>query len=191
MQLFLEWFNAENDLDAVLRSGVAHFWFVTIHPFEDGNGRIARAIADMQLARADDSSQRFYSMSATIRLERNEYYRILEETQKGEPDLTEWLHWYLHCLHESLEASSSILESVLAKAHFWEKNRHTYFNDRQKKIINKLFDGFEGRLNTSKWAKITKCSTDTALRDIQDLLDKKVLKKDEAGGRSTGYFMAR
>lgn len=190
MHSFLEWFNAENDLDAVLKSGVAHFWFVTLHPFEDGNGRIARAIADMQLARADGSSQRFYSMSARIRLERNEYYRILEKTQKGAPDLTEWLHWYLHCLNESLKATDTILKSVLAKAQFWEKHRHTYFNDRQKKIINKLFDGFEGKLNTSKWAKITKCSTDTALRDIQDLVDKKVLKKENAGGRSTSYFMA-
>lgn len=189
MVLFLEWFNREHELDPVLKSGIAHFWFVTLHPFEDGNGRIARAIADMQLARADGTSQRFYSMSARIQADRKEYYRLLEKTQKGDPDLTVWLRWYLNCMHASLNATDSLLQNVLAKASFWEKNRHTSLNERQQKIINKLFDGFEGKLNSSKWAKIAKCSTDTALRDIQDLMDKKILKRDGAGGRSTSYFM--
>ena len=189
MKAFLEWFNAESKLDPVLKSGIAHFWFVTLHPFQDGNGRIARAIADMQLARADGSSRRFYSMSAQIRMEREQYYRMLEKTQKGDSDITQWLRWYLDCLHKSLNATGSILESVLAKANFWERYRNDSFNARQKKIINRLFDGFEGKLNTSKWAKINKCSADTALRDIQELLNKKILKQDKAGGRSTSYFL--
>ena len=187
--LFLKWFNEETDLDPVLKSGIAHFWFVTLHPFEDGNGRIARALSDMQLARADGSTRRFYSMSSQIRLEREKYYRMLEKTQKGDSDITEWLSWYLNCLHESLKATGTILASVLAKSNFWETNRHTHFNDRQIKIINRLLDGFDGKLNTSKWAKINKCSVDTALRDIQELVNKKVLNKDEAGGRSTNYFL--
>lgn len=152
---------------------------------------IARAITDMQLSRADGSNQRFYSMSAQIRLERNRYYEILEHTQKGGLDITEWLLWFLHCLTGALMATDSTLARVLAKARFWEQHRSTSLNERQRLLINKLFDGFEGKLNTSKWAKIAKCSADTALRDIQDLMDKGILRKEAAGGRSTSYELVR
>ncbi|MEQ1746939.1 MAG: Fic family protein [Saprospiraceae bacterium] len=190
MDTFLAWFNRYDDTDPVLKAAVAHLWFVTIHPFDDGNGRMARAIADMQLARADGSSQLFYSMSAQIRLERNQYYEILEQTQKGDLDITAWLVWFLDCLTSTLTATDHTLARVLAKAHFWEINRTTAFNERQHRMINRLFDGFEGKLNTSKWAKMAKCSADTALRDIQDLMDKGVLRKEAAGGRSTSYVLA-
>jgi len=189
MDAFLIWFNQRDDTDPVLKAAVAHLWFVTIHPFDDGNGRIARAIADMQLARADGSNQRFYSMSAQIRLERNRYYEILEQTQKGDLDITAWLVWFLDCLAGALMATDDTLAQVLAKAKFWERHRTTAFNDRQHRMINRLFDGFEGNLNTSKWAKMAKCSSDTALRDIQDLLDKGVLQREAAGGRSTSYAL--
>jgi Fic family protein len=191
MNAFMNWFNSEGQLDPVIKAAIAHLWFVTIHPFDDGNGRIARAIADMQLSRADGSSQRFYSMSAQIRLERNQYYEILEHTQKGDLDITEWLLWFLDCLTSALRATDQILARVLAKATFWEQHRATILNERQRLLINKLFDGFEGKLNSSKWATIAKCSTDTALRDIQDLIDKKVLRKEAAGGRSTSYELVR
>jgi len=187
MSTFIKWFNATNVPDPVLKASLAHFWFVTLHPFDDGNGRIARAIADMQLARADGHNQRFYSMSAQIRLERNNYYTILEKTQKGNLDITEWHMWFLHCLHGALKASNKLLENVLAKANFWEQHKNTMLNDRQRLLLNKVIDGFEGKLTSGKWAKIAKCSADTALRDIQDLLAKNILQKDEAGGRSTGY----
>lgn len=189
MNTFINWFNLKGHLDPVLKAAVAHLWFVTIHPFDDGNGRIARAIADMQLARADKSIQRFYSMSAQIRLERDQYYRILEQTQKGDLDITEWLLWFLNCLSSALTATDHTLAKVLAKARFWESIRTTAINERQQLMINKLLDGFEGKLNSSKWAKIAKCSTDTALRDIQDLMDKGILQKEPAGGRSTSYVL--
>jgi Fic family protein len=187
MERFLTWFNADPDTDEVIKSAVAHLWFVTVHPFDDGNGRITRALTDMLLARSDRSTQRFYSMSAQIRLERKSYYDILEKTQRGDLDITDWLLWFLDCLLKSLKLTESVLSNVLSKANFWQKHGATSFNERQKMMLNKLFDGFEGKLNTSKWAKITKTSTDTALRDIQDLVNKGILKKEEAGGRSTNY----
>ena len=187
MNRFLEWFNTENKLDPVIKAAVAHLWFVTVHPFDDGNGRIARAITDMMLARADESSQRFYSMSAQIRLERKEYYDILERTQKGILDITDWLRWFLDCLLNALNATENKLEDVLFKSHFWKTHAKTNLNDRQILMLNKLLDGFEGKLTSTKWAKIAKCSADTALRDIQDLITKEVLKKEEGGGRSTNY----
>ena len=189
MKKFFDWFNKDDTTDPVLKAAVAHFWFVTIHPFDDGNGRIARAIADMQLARADKTPQRFYSMSAQIRKERNDYYDMLEQTQKGTTDITKWVEWFLHCLHRALLATDETLAVVLNKARFWEKHAKTVFNNRQVMLLNKLLDGFTGNLNTSKWAKITKSSPDTALRDIQDLVEKKILKKEPAGGRSTNYTL--
>lgn len=188
MKLFLKWFNSKDTTDAVLKSAIAHFWFVTIHPFDDGNGRIARAIGDMQLTKADGDSQRFYSMSAHIRIERKGYYRILEKMQKGTLDVTEWLVWYLKCLDNALNTTETVLKSVLKKTKFWDLHAQTPINERQRLLINKLFDGFEGNLTTSKWAKIAKCSADTALRDILDLISKNILKKDAAGGRSTHYI---
>jgi Fic family protein len=189
MKNFLKWFNANNSIDAIIKSGIAHFWFVTIHPFDDGNGRIARAIADMLLAKADDDCQRFYSMSAQIRLERKAYYAILEKNQKGSLDITAWLMWYLNCLDNALNAADTILKQVVNKTNFWDKHTETSINERQRLMINKLFDGFDGKLNSSKWAKIAKCSADTALRDIQDLINKNILQKDTAGGRSTNYHL--
>lgn len=189
MQVFLEWFNHKNDIDPVLKAGVAHLWFVTIHPFDDGNGRIARAIADMQLARSDESKHRFYSMSAQIRKERADYYDILEATQKESLDITAWLEWFFTCLDRALVASEEALEGVMKKAKFWELNSGLQFNTRQKLMLNKLLDHFEGALTSSKWAKMTKSSHDTSLRDIQDLIAKNVLIKDSAGGRSTNYVL--
>lgn len=191
MRRFLAWFEENNLSDWVLKAGVAHLWFVTIHPFEDGNGRIARAIADMALARSERSPQRFYSMSAQIRQERKTYYEILETTQKGTLDITRWLVWFLDCLTRAFDRSETILAVVLGKARFWERFAATPFNDRQRSIINRLLDGFEGALTSSKWAKLTKCSQDTALRDIEDLIKKGVLTKDQAGGRSTSYSLVR
>ena len=187
IELFINWFNSVEKLDPVIKAGLAHLWFVTIHPFEDGNGRIARAITDMQLARSDGISQRFYSMSAQIRLERKEYYDVLEKSQKGTLDVTEWLEWFLNCLLNALKASEQILSRVLYKHKFWNENAKQVFNDRQVLLLNKLLDGFKGKLTSSKWAKIAKCSADTALRDIQDLMNKHILRKDTAGGRSTNY----
>jgi Fic family protein len=189
MAVFLDWFNSNRSLDAVLKSAVAHLWFVTIHPFDDGNGRIARAIADMQLAKADGDHQRFYSMSAQIRLERNTYYEILERTQKGTLDITEWLEWFLNCLERALNATDDLLKRVLNKTKFWDRHTQTTINERQRLLINKLFDGFTGKLTSSKWAKIVKCSPDTALRDINDLIQKDILQKEPAGGRSTSYIL--
>ncbi len=191
MAAFLKWFNKANDMDPVIKAALAHFWFVTIHPFDDGNGRIARAITDMVLARADDSTQRFYSLSAQIRIERKGYYTILERSQKGTLDVTEWLMWFLNCLLHALNASEDILAKVLYKARFWKAHAEAVLNDRQKLMLNKLLDRFEGKLTSSKWAKITRCSPDTALRDIQDLITKGILRKEPAGGRSTNYEVVK
>ena len=190
MQAFIDWFNRDADSDPVLKAAVAHLWFVTIHPFEDGNGRIARAIADMALARSENSAQRFYSMSAQIRGERDAYYNILETTQKGSLDITAWLRWFLDCLDRAFDRAETILASVLRKARFWQAHAGATFNERQRGMINRLLNGFEGKLTSSKWAQLTKCSQDTALRDIDDLITKRVLKKDTAGGRSTSYLLA-
>jgi Fic family protein len=187
MKTFIVWFNTENELDPTLKAAVAHLYFVTIHPFEDGNGRIARALTDMLLARADESAQRFYSMSSQIRKERNIYYEMLEKTQSGTLDITAWLLWFIACLDRALDATQEMLQEVLQKTHFWEKHQHTAFNERQRKMLNKVMENFEGKLTSTKWAKMTKCSPDTALRDIQDLVDKGALIKDEGGGRSTSY----
>jgi Fic family protein len=189
MQQFLDWFNQKQPLDPVLKAAIAHLWFVTIHPFDDGNGRIARAITDLQLSRADGSNQRFYSMSAQIRLERKGYYAILEKTQKGSANISEWLLWFLTCLENALKNTDKILEKVLQKAAFWEQHATTILNERQILMLNKLMGQFEGKLNTSKWAKIAKCSADTALRDIQDLVNKGILQKELSGGRSTNYTL--
>jgi Fic family protein len=190
MTPFLNWFNKEKKLDPVIKAGVAHLWFVTLHPFEDGNGRIARAVADMLLARSDGSSQRFYSMSSQIRSDRKEYYNILERTQKGNLDITDWLKWFLNCLSEALNSTDTILAKVLYKAQFRNKHAATVLNDRQNLMLNKLLDGFIGKLTSSKWAKITKSSADTALRDIQDLINKEILLKKPSGGRSTHYELS-
>jgi Fic family protein len=187
MSRFTKWCNATSDMDPVVKSALAHFWFVTIHPFEDGNGRLARAIADMMLARSDKTSQRFYSMSSQIQRERNDYYLVLEQCQKGTLDITRWMEWFLACLKRAVAASEKMLGAVLAKAGFWQAHAGDSFNDRQRKVINRMLDGFEGKLTSSKWAKLTKCSQDTALRDISDLLDRQILAKEEAGGRSTSY----
>jgi Fic family protein len=189
MKSFLEWFNAEDNIDPVIKAALAHLWFVTIHPFADGNGRIARAIADMCLARSEDSSQRFYSMSAQIRLERKAYYDMLEATQKGELDITAWLEWFLGCLDRAFDGAEQTLAAVFQKADFWKKYAAAKINERQRDILNRLLDGFEGKLTSSKWALIEKCSPDTALRDIQDLIDQGILAKDQGGGRSTSYSL--
>lgn len=190
MTKFLSWFNDDLTMDPVMKAAIAHFWFVAIHPFDDGNGRIARAITDMQLARGDGSTQRFYSMSNQILAERRQYYDVLEKTQQGNSDITAWLAWFLTCLERALAGSRKVLESVLVKAEFWERHRQTALNDRQRSMLNKLFDGFDGKLTSSKWAKIAKCSPDTALRDINDLIDKGILRKEAGGGRSTNYELA-
>ncbi|MFB6317528.1 Fic family protein [Saccharicrinis sp. FJH54] len=187
MQQFLQWFNAKNSVEPVLKSGIAHLWFVTIHPFDDGNGRIARAIADMQLSRADETNLRFYSVSKQIEQNRKSYYEILELTQKGSLDITIWLQWYLRILQDALNDTDEMLENVMFKARFWEKHAATSFNKRQYIMLNKILDNFYGKLTTGKWAKIAKCSPDTALRDIQDLMDKGILEKEPGGGRSTSY----
>ena len=190
MSAFLKWFNGPQSNDPVLAAGLAHLWFVTIHPFEDGNGRIARAIADMALARSENSTQRFYSMSAQIRLERNAYYDILEKTEKSGLDITPWIEWFLGCLDRAIDGAEHILAGIFRKAHFWEAHTHKPFNERQRAVINRLFDGFEGKLTSSKWAKLAKCSQDTALRDIDDLVNRGVLVKEPGGGRSTSYALA-
>ena len=186
MKLFLDWVNDEQRIDPVLKAAIAHLWFVTIHPFDDGNGRIARTIMDLFLARADEMPHRFYSMSAEIRKQRKEYYEILEKTQKGKLDITNWLEWFLDCLNTALLDTEKTISTILQKAAFWDKHR-VPMNERQIKMVNLLWDGFNGKLTSSKWGKITKCSTDTALRDIQDLIGKGVLRKTDEGGRSTNY----
>jgi Fic family protein len=189
MSVFIDWINMPPDTDEVLKAGLAHLWFVTIHPFDDGNGRIARAIADMILARSENSSQRFYSMSEQIRKECNSYYDILERTQKGTMDVTQWLIWFLNCLDRAIDNAQNILAAVLAKARFWEHIREISLNERQTHILNRLLEGFEGKLTTSKYAKLAKCSQDTALRDISFLVDQGILIRNSAGGRSTSYSL--
>ncbi len=190
MLWFFRWFeDISLTIDPVIRAAVAHLWFVTIHPFEDGNGRIARAIADMALSRSDKTAQRFYSMSAQIRIEQKLYYEMLEKTQKGDLDITAWINWFLACLNRALDLAETSFGSVLAKAHFWEQHADKATNVRQRKMTNQLLDGFEGKLTTSKWAILTKCSQDTALRDIDDLVARGILAKDTAGGRSTAYYL--
>ncbi|WP_158812513.1 Fic family protein [Methylocapsa sp. S129] len=189
MQAFLKWFNGKSAIDPVLKAALAHLWFVTIHPFDDGNGRIARAIADMALARSEQSAQRFYSMSAQIRLERKAYYDILEQTQKGDLDVTAWLIWFLDCLNRAFAGAEQALASVLRKARFWETHAGAAFNDRQRAMIALLFDGFFGKLTTSKWAALAKCSQDSALRDIDDLVKRGLLVREPGGGRSTSYAL--
>ena len=186
---FLKWVNTEKTLDPLLKAGLGHFWFVTLHPFEDGNGRMARAVADLLLARADGSPQRFYSMSAQIRNERKKYYDILELSQRSSLDVTEWLTWFLACLQRSMVASEVMLADVLNKHRFWQTHAKTVLNARQVKVLNKLFQGFEGKLSSSKYAKLAKTSQDSAARDLADLVAKKVMKKAKAGGRSTHYVL--
>lgn len=187
MNQFLFWINAKSSIDPVLKAGIAHLWFISIHPFDDGNGRIARAITDSQLAQSDGTSQRFYSMSTQIQKQREDYYNILEQSQQGSMDITPWLTWFLKCLQSAINLSSQALESTIDKHLFWNKNASKINNERQKFVISILLDGFNGKLNTSKWAKLTNCSTDTALRDIQDLVSKDILIKLAKGGRSTAY----
>lgn len=191
MKRFIQWVNTEEDIDEVIKAAIVHLWFVSIHPFDDGNGRITRALTDMMLARSENTGKRFYSMSAEIKLMQKEYYEILERTQKGDGDITEWLLWFLKCLEKALDSTQETLVAVLEKARFWEYFRDIEFNVRQRKLINMLFDGFLGKLTSSKWAKIAKCSPDTALNDINDLIAKGVLVKNSEGGRSTNYSLAR
>jgi Fic family protein len=187
MDKFLDWFNNENRLDPVLKAAIAHFWFIIIHPFDDGNGRIARAITDMLLASGEGSGERFYSMSGQILAERHRYYEVLQKVQHSSGDITEWLDWFLHCLKNAMLTTENTTQKILRKAEFWKLHEHTAINERQRLLLNKLFDGFEGKLQTSKWAKITKTSTDTALRDIKDLLEKGILQQTEGGGRNANY----
>jgi Fic family protein len=190
MRAFSRWFNTNDGMDLVLKAAEAHLWFVTVHPFDDGNGRIARAITDLMLARSEHSAQRFYSMSAQIQQERNDYYDVLETTQKGSLDISHWLDWFLGCLGRAFDGADTILASVLGKASFWKTHAGTSLNDRQRAILNRLLDGFEGKLTSSKWAKLAKCSQDTALRDIEELVRRGILTKDASGGRSTSYSLA-
>lgn len=190
MKQFITWYNTSVEMDLVIKSALAHFWFVSIHPFDDGNGRIARAIADMTLAQSEQSPQRFYSMSSQIQKERKAYYDVLEACQKGSLNITPWIEWFLHCLKNAISASHEMLKAVLTKARFWENHKDDTFNERQRSMINRLLDGFEGKLTTSKWAKIGKCSQDTALRDISNLIERGILQKNEAGGRSTSYHLS-
>jgi Fic family protein len=190
MRHFLDWFEGGSDIDPVLKAALAHLWFVTIHPFADGNGRIARAIADLALARSENTPQRFYSMSAQIRLERKAYYDSLQAAQRGDLDVTAWFDWFLACLDRAFGGAERMLASVLVKARFWRRLADAPVNDRQRRILNRLLDGFEGKLTSSKWALLAKCSQDTALRDIDDLLKRGILVKSAGGGRSTGYVLA-
>jgi Fic family protein len=190
MQAFLDWFNSIGGADPVVKAAMAHFWFVTIHPFDDGNGRIARAIADMALTASENSPHRFYSMSTQIRQERTAYYDILERTQKGALDVTPWIEWFLACLGRAIDGAQTILGTVLARAEFWESIRGIALNDRQNQILNRLLDGFEGKLTTTKYAKLAKCSPDTALRDIAYLVERGILVRNPEGGRSTSYTVA-
>lgn len=193
MRSFLKWLDGNEQEDPLLKAAIAHLWFVTIHPFEDGNGRIGRAIAEMCLARSDGSAQRFYSMSSQILEERKGYYDVLEKTQAGSLDITEWLMWFLGCLDRAIEKSTQISDSALEKELFWQdlKKRNLSLNDRQKKVLNKLFGGFEGKLTRDKWMKITKASSRTALRDIEELIAVGVMEQEEAGGRSTSYRLKK
>jgi Fic family protein len=189
MRAFLKWFNGKNKIDPVLKAALAHFWFVTIHPFDDGNGRIARAIGDLALARAENATQRFYSLSAQIRQERKAYYDVLEATQRGDLDITPWLVWFLDCLDRAFDGAETTLAATLAKARFWNAHRDSALSERQRLVVNRLLDGFEGKLTSAKWAKLAKCSQDTALRDIDELMRHGILQRDPAGGRSTSYSL--
>ena len=191
MNQFLVWINNNNLLDPVIKAAIAHFWFIIIHPFDDGNGRIARAIADMLLARAEKSTERFYSMSSQILAERKQYYEVLQKVQHSDGDITDWLVWFLNCLQKSLLQTTVTVQKILLKASFWNAHETTDLNQRQHLMLNKLLDGFEGKLKTSKWAKIAKCSPDTALRDIRDLIQKGILQQEKEGGRSTNYEMVQ
>jgi Fic family protein len=191
MRDFLDWFNGNAETDWVVKSGLAHLWFVTMHPFDDGNGRIARAVADLALARSEQSPQRFYSMSAQIRQESTAYYDILERTQKATMDITPWMEWYLVCLGRAIEGAQVTLGVVLAKARFWESIGDFSLNQRQRLVLNRLLDGFDRKLTTSKWAKLAKCSHDTALRDILPLVERGILVRNPEGGRSTSYALAK
>lgn len=191
MRAFLNWFNNSDNENAIIKAAISHLWFVTVHPFDDGNGRIARTIAELQLARADGISRRFYSMSAQIRIDRKQYYNILEKSQQGSMDITKWLDWFLSCLDRALIASEENLSNVIYKAKFWDKINDKVINERQRKMINMLLDGFNGKLTSAKWAKILKCSQDTALRDVQDLITKNILMKEPGGGRSTNYNLRK
>lgn len=191
MNRFIDWFNDEIMIDFVMKSAIAHFWFIIIHPFDDGNGRIARALSDLLLARSDESSQRFYSLSNQILSERKVYYATLKKVQYNDGDITEWLVWYLNCLYRALKNTETTIEQALNKADFWDKYKSTDLNARQRLMLNKLLDGFTGKLKTSKWAKIAKCSQDTALRDIKDLIKKGILRQEKDGGRSTNYELAQ
>jgi Fic family protein len=188
---FLDWSNATSTDAPLIRAGLAHLWFVTIHPFDDGNGRIARALGDLFLARSDDNKQRFYSLSAQIQRQRSTYYDALERTQRGTLDVTSWLAWFLTALHDAIQYAHKSLETVLRKAEFWQRWAANSLNDRHVQVLNRLLDGFEGNLTTSKWAALAKCSTDTALRDITGLIALGALRKSTAGGRSTSYELAR
>lgn len=191
MEKLLLWFEKKPDLDAVLKAGIAHLWFVTIHPFEEGNGRIARAIGDMAMARADGTTDRFYSISAQIERERKAYYECLEQQQRSGTDITHWLSWFLDCLDNALTSAETTLSKVLFKAEVWKKINQAPINDRQRTVINRMLeDDFEGFMNTSKYAKLAKCSNDTALRDIQDLVARDVFLQNEGGGRNTSYRIA-
>lgn len=186
---FLEWFNGESAIDPVLKAALAHLWFVTIHPFDDGNGRVARAIADLALARSEKSAKRFYSMSSQIQAERHAYYTVLEQTQQGTVDVTRWMEWSLGCLHRAIEGAEAALGVVLAKARFWQRYATAQLNARQIKVLNQMLDGLEGKLTSSKWAKLGKCSQDTAIRDINALVELDILRREPAGGRSTSYVL--
>jgi Fic family protein len=187
MDKFLDWFNNDNQLDPVIKAAIAHFWFIIIHPFDDGNGRIGRAITDMLLARSESSGERFYSMSSQILIERKRYYEVLQKTQHSTGDITEWLEWFLHCLKNAMHATENTTQRILSKAEFWRLHQNITINERQRTVLNRLFDGFDGKLQSSKWAKITKVSTDTALRDIKDLIEKGILQETSEGGRNANY----
>ena len=191
METFLDWFNNEHNLDPVLKAAIAHFWFIIIHPFDDGNGRIGRALTDMLLARAEGSSERYYSMSSQILTERKRYYEVLQKVQHSSGDITEWMDWFLHCLKNAMLATDVTTQKIVYKAAFWKQQEHVLINERQRTMLNKLLDGFEGKLQTSKWSKITKTSTDTALRDIKDLVEKGILKQAADGGGSANYELIR
>ena len=177
-------------MDPVIKSAIAHFWFIIIHPFDDGNGRIARAISDMMLARADGTTERYYSMSSQVLVERKQYYETLQKVQHSSGDITNWLEWFLQCLRNSLWATQTSTQRIFRKTEFWKIHESTVFNERQRLVLNKIFEGFDGKLKSSKWAKMAKCSPDTALRDIKDLIDKGILRQEGEGGRSTNYELA-
>jgi len=191
MNALLDWINNEKEIDLVIKSAIVHFWFIIIHPFDDGNGRIARGLTDLLLAKSEQSSLRFYSLSNQILTEKKTYYSVLQKVQHSSGDITEWVDWFLNCLYRSLQSTETTLKKVFNKSNFWEQHQETELNSRQRKMINKLLEGFEGKLKSSKWAKITKSSTDTALRDIKDLISKGILRQETSGGRSTNYELIK